>query len=410
VSSAQIICVGDELLSGDTIDVHGSYLGQFLGQHGLTVERITLVADDYQAILGALAQATARTQLVIVTGGLGPTSDDRTRDALGLLVGQELEFDEGLWQHIQETLGRTLRGSNRQQAYRPALFEPLTNVRGTAPGLIADVGGCRVVALPGPPRELHGMIEAHADRILASLSTGEKPATVVTCFGIPESRLEDALRKATARLIATHPSANTIEWHTRAEYVRVVLRIAGAEEQIRSELIAELGRSFGEERLADGETTLAEVVVSGLTKAGVTLSVAESCTGGMLGAALTDIPGSSDVFWGSLVTYANSAKIAALGVKASTLDEYGAVSEETAAEMARSVRSLAGADLAISISGIAGPGGGTHEKPVGTVWIALDAQRDCVARPFKFAGDRGRVRRAALTEALLMIRSWLKLA
>jgi nicotinamide-nucleotide amidase len=410
VSNAHIVCVGDELLSGDTVDVHGSFLSRFLSNHGLVVERISLVGDDYQAVLGALAVATARSQLVVVTGGLGPTSDDRTRDALGLLVGQELEFDEELWRHIQQTLGRTLGGSNRQQAYRPALFQPLTNARGTAPGLIGEVGGCRVVALPGPPNELRGMIEVHGDQIVQSLSAGEKPATVATCFGIPESRLEDVLRETTTRLSATQPSANLVEWHTRAEHLRIVLRLVGADEPVRKLLVSELRGFFGEERLADGETTLAEMVVTELATAGLMLSAAESCTGGLFGAALTDVAGSSNVFWGTLVTYANSAKIAALGVKAETLNRFGAVSEETVIEMAQAVRSMARADLSISISGVAGPEGGTPEKPVGTVWIALDAPRDCMARAFQFSGDRGRVRRAALTEALLMIRTWVQLA
>ncbi|MCK4516973.1 MAG: competence/damage-inducible protein A, partial [Spirochaetaceae bacterium] len=186
MSSAHIVCVGDELLSGDIADVHGSFIARYLNSHGIAVERITLVGDDYQSILGVLATATAHSQLVVVTGGLGPTSDDRTRDALGLLVGQELEFDEELWQRIQKTLGRTLHGSNREQAYRPALFQPLINAYGRAPGLIGEVGGCRVVALPGPPHELRGMLDAHGERIIHSLTANEIAATVMTCFGIPE--------------------------------------------------------------------------------------------------------------------------------------------------------------------------------------------------------------------------------
>ncbi len=410
MSSAYIICVGDELLSGDIADVHGSFIARYLNNHGITVERICLVGDDYQSILGVLATAVARSQLVVVTGGLGPTSDDRTRDALGLLVGQQLEFDEELWQRIQETLGRTLHGSNRGQAYRPALFQPLINARGTAPGLIGEVGSCRVVALPGPPHELRGMLEAHGKRIVHSLTSGESTATVMTCFGIPESQLEDALRDASTEPASAPAAAADVEWHTRAEYLRIVLRLAGSDEGARQSIVSRLRESFGEERLADGETSLAEIVVAELASRGCVISAAESCTGGMFGAALTAVAGSSEVFWGSLVTYANAAKRAVLGVGEPTLKLNGAVSEETVVEMARSVRSVSGTDLSVAISGIAGPAGGTEEKPVGTVWVALDSSRDSDTRLFHFSGDRDRVRRGALTEALLMVRTWAHLA
>ena len=410
MSSAHIVCVGDELLSGDIADAHGSFIARYLNSHGIAVERITLVGDDYQSILGVLATATAHSQLVVVTGGLGPTSDDRTRDALGLLVGQELEFDEELWQRIQKTLGRTLHGSNREQAYRPALFQPLINAYGTAPGLIGEVGGCRVVALPGPPHELRGMREAHGERIIHSLTANELAATVMTCFGIPESQLEDALRDASTEPASAGAVAADVEWHTRAEYLRIVFRLIGSNEGVRQSIVSRLRESFGEERFADGESSLAEVVVSELASRGCAISAAESCTGGMFGAALTAVAGSSQVFWGSLVTYANAAKTTVLGVGEPTLELHGAVSEETVVEMARSVRSVSGTDLSVAISGIAGPDGGTDEKPVGTVWIALDSLRDGGARLFHFSGNRERVRRGALTEALLMVRRWVHLA
>jgi len=410
VSSAHIVCVGDELLSGDIADVHGSFIASFLKQHGITVDRIILVGDDYQSILGVLATATARSRLVVITGGLGPTSDDRTRDALGLLVGQQLEFDEELWQRIQETLGRTLHGSNRDQAYRPALFQPLENLRGTAPGLIGEVGDCRVVALPGPPHELRGMIKTHGEQIVQSLAGGEVNVTIMSCFGIPESQLEDALRDVTTELATSQPAVRDVEWHTRAEYLRIVFRLVGVSESVHRSIISRIRETFGEDRIAEGETSLAGTVVAQLSSSGNTVSAAESCTGGMFGAALTAIAGSSQVFWGSLVTYADAAKRSVLGVSEPTLLNHGAVSEETVVEMARSVREISGTDLSIAISGIAGPDGGTDEKPVGTVWIALDSSRDGDARLFRIAGDRERIRRGALTQALLMIRAWTRRA
>ncbi|MEE8440696.1 MAG: nicotinamide-nucleotide amidohydrolase family protein, partial [Spirochaetia bacterium] len=281
---------------------------------------------------------------------------------------------------------------------------------GTAPGLIGEVGGCRVVALPGPPHELCGMLEAHGERVVRSLSAGEPMGTVMTCFGIPESRLEDALRDISTELAAGEPGAAEVEWHTRAEYLRTILHLVGSDEAIRRSIIAQLRNSFGKERLADGETSLAETVVAELVATGSVISAAESCTGGMLGAALTAVAGSSEVFWGSLVTYANAAKTTVLGLDESTLELRGAVSEETVVEMARSVRLVSGTDLSVAISGIAGPAGGTDEKPVGTVWIALDSSHGGSARRFHFSGDRERVRRGALTEALLMVRTWANLA
>jgi nicotinamide-nucleotide amidase len=254
------------------------------------------------------------------------------------------------------------------------------------------------------------MLEVHGERIVRSLTAGEPTATAVTCFGIPESRLEDALRDMSTQLVSTQPAAADVEWHTRAEYLRIVLRLVGSDEFLHRSIVSRLKEFFGAERFAEGETSLAETVVAELASRDLVISAAESCTGGMLGAALTDVAGSSQVFWGSLATYANAAKMKLLGVTERTLELHGAVSEETVVEMARSVRSISGADLSIAISGIAGPAGGTEEKPVGTVWIALDSTREGVARVFRFAGDRGSVRRGALTEALLMVRSWVHLA
>lgn len=396
MSSASLVCIGDELVSGAVVDVHGSFLASYLAELGIEVQRISLVGDDERSILAEAARLVAGSDLVILTGGLGPTSDDRTRVALAMLVGQQLEFDEELWRTIQQTLGRTLSGSNRRQAFRPALFKPLVNTRGTAPGLLGEVGGCRVVALPGPPHELRGMVEHHGDAITEGFAPKRESSTVVSCFGIPESRLEDALGER-----------DDLSWHTRAETGRIILRLKGGDEAGRQKLLEELFAAFGRERFATGETTLPAQLVAELASRGETLSAAESCTGGLLGAAITDVPGSSDVLWGSIVSYANDSKIRTLGLSEELLTRAGAVSEEVVVAMAESVHSFSGSDYSTAISGVAGPAGGTEEKPVGTVWIALRSPGGTAAKQFSFRGDRWRVRRSAVTEALLMIRALL---
>jgi len=397
VSKANIICVGDELLHGAIADRDGAMVASFLRRSGIVATRIVMVGDDYRAIAAELAAASARCDLLVVTGGLGPTSDDQTRDALGFFVGQAVEFDEELWMEIQRTLGRKLRGSNRSQACRPALFSPLLNARGTAPGLIGEVGGCRVVALPGPPGELQGMLDNHGETIVAGLGEYVRIDSVFSVFGVPESRLEDAMRD-----ISRESDSDRVEWHTRAEPYRIVLRLAGGTEESRAERSAELARRIGPQRLAADETTIAAVVIDELRVRGLRLAAAESCTGGMIGSLLTSVPGASDVFWGSCVTYANDAKDRVLDVR--SVAEHGAVSEETVREMVGGVLRLAGVSAGIAVSGIAGPDGGTDEKPVGTVWIACALEGKVAAERFQLPGDRDRIRRSATVEALVMLR------
>jgi nicotinamide-nucleotide amidase len=406
VSRAWIVCAGDELVSGEVTDSNGPRLASFLQEYGIRVDRIVSVGDETREILAELSRATAMADLAIVTGGLGPTSDDRTREALAMLSGSEPVFDEDLWKQIQKHAGRPLSGSNRSQAYRPPVFSPLVNPAGTAPGLAGEIGGCRVVALPGPPHELRAMIDAHAARIVEDLVGSLPPATTVSCFGIPESQLEDALLEFAQ---SGENSGGALTWHTRAGGGRILLRLSGGDAPARERNIAHLRSIFGPERLAAGEATLAGEVVREMARRGFTLAAAESCTGGIVGAMVTAIPGSSDVFWGSAVTYANDAKVTMLGVETAALGTHGAVSEEVVKAMAQGVRARAAADCAVAISGVAGPGGGTPEKPVGTVWIALDAESGGTARCLSLSGDRERVRRSAARESLILVRSWLAL-
>jgi nicotinamide-nucleotide amidase len=405
------MCVGDELLRGTTVDAHGAFIGAFLTERGFTVTEIRLVPDSLAAIRDTVLESVRRSSLLVVTGGLGPTTDDVTREALAAASDSPLVFDEDAWKEIQELFGRVLTGSNRRQAERPESFQALPNARGTAPGLIGVIGECRVAALPGPPGELRGMIAVHGDRIVAGLGTEPGPESVCTCFGVPESGLEDALlRLVSARRAAGEGAPPALRWHTRAEPGRIVLRLAGGPEKEREAVVAELRKQFGCERVARGEESLAALVVRGLSRRGLLLAAAESCTGGLIGGAVTDVPGSSAVFWGSIVSYANAAKEKVLGVRPETLADHGAVSRECVIEMAQGVRRIAGADLAVAVSGIAGPDGGTADKPVGTVWIALSGPSGPVARSFAFPPGRDRVRRLAVTEALLLVSDEAKLA
>lgn len=403
--SAIIVCVGDELLAGDTVDAHGAYVGRYLTRSGLRVREIRLVGDSLPELRAALESAAVAADLVVVAGGLGPTRDDLTREAAALAAGSELLYDAEAAAQIQSFLGRRLDGSNQSQAYRPEGFASLANRCGTAPGLLGTIGACRVVALPGPPHELKDMIEVHGERIVDGLRGEQRPEGVFSCFGVPESRLEDALREIARDAFSGPPGAGPdIDWHTRAEPSRIVLRLTGATGTEYDVVRSALAGRFGGERIIQGEDSLASVVVKDLAARGVLLAAAESCTGGMIGAAITDVPGSSAVFWGSLVTYANAAKVEVLGVREQTLDRHGAVSEQCVREMAEGARVLSGSDVAVAVSGIAGPDGGSPDKPVGTVWFAAaTANGTSVLRALIPAG-RDRVRRHALVEALLFVR------
>jgi nicotinamide-nucleotide amidase len=333
---------------------------------------------------------------VIVTGGLGPTTDDLSREIIAEAAEEPLEFHPEAWQAIEERFkGRKLSETNRKQALAPRGFTLLPNPNGTAPGFHGSVGQALVIALPGPPSELRPMFSTSVLPLLAERFGGPGEGQMLwgTALMVPESNLEEGLR--TCRRAG-------ITWGTRVDEDRIAFSLRGGSAADREAHFQELSALLDPTRIRRGETRPAQLLTDALLAAGATAASAESCTGGLVGKYMTDLPGSSRVFWGGVIAYSNTAKQKLLGVEEAVLSRHGAVSEQTAIAMAEGVISLSGATAGISVTGVAGPDGGTTEKPVGTVWIAV-ALRDkgCEARLFTFGGSRDMIRRRTAVAAML---------
>ncbi len=414
----EIVTVGDELLLGFTIDTNAAYLARELASLGVEVVRRATVPDDAGAIANAVGDALARSGAVITTGGLGPTTDDLTREAIAAHFGLALQLDHAIADDLRRRwrergLPGELPESNIRQAMVPEGAEVLPNGHGTAPGLwITDEAGRWVAMLPGVPREMRGLYtDEVAPRIGARLAGG--PAHVVRSktirtTGVAESVLSQQLANPKIGEALAGLSLAYLPGQAGAD-----LRVTGRDllpddaEARLSRAVRAIRDVVGPSVYAEEETDLAAVVLDACRERGMTLAVAESCTGGLLGARLTAIPGSSDVVLGGVIAYANGVKQAMLGVQSADLDAFGAVSEPVARQMATGVRERLGADVGLSITGVAGPGGGTAEKPVGTVWFAIDVGGEVEARVYRFLGDRAEIRERAAQAVLdLLRRRW----
>lgn len=408
----EIVTIGDELLLGETIDINAVWLARELGAVGISVVRRTTVGDGAAAIAAAVREALDRTGGVITTGGLGPTSDDRTRPAIAALFGRELRHDDAIWQGLRaiwRDRGRSGEPpeSNRLQALVPEGATVLPNRYGTAPGLLLeDEEGRWVAMLPGVPREMRGlMADELLPRLRARTADGRRVIRSVTLrtTGIAESQLPDLLGEHAdgfgAVSLAYLPGQEGVD-------LRLTVRDAQPEEADRalSEAADTLRQRLGRHWYADGPTDLADVVIAACRTAGKHIAVAESCTGGLLAARLTSVSGASHAFLGGVVAYDNAVKIEQLGVAPELLNRVGAVSEDVARAMAAGIRALMRSQVGVGITGIAGPEGGTAEKPVGTVWIAVDLDGQTAAHGGRFIGDRGEIRFRATQTALNMIR------
>ncbi len=411
----EIITIGDELLLGFTTDTNAAYLARELAAHGVEVARRATVGDDADAIASAVRDALERTGAVITTGGLGPTADDLTKQAIAALFGRGLEMREEIVAMIEERFrvygfkGR-MPVSNRQQALVPEGARVLENRHGSAPGIwIEDDRGRWVAMLPGVPREMRGMT---LDVIVPELQTRMGSVREVVrsrtlrCMGISESHLADLLgdRARTVRglPVAYLPSIAGID-------LRLTTRgmSDGDATALLDAAIAELKPIIGDHVYGENDTDLAEVVLQRSRARGFRIAVAESCTGGMLGARLTAVPGSSAVFVGGVIAYDNDVKTGLLAVDPATIRTHGAVSEETACAMAAGVRARMGTQIAIAITGIAGPDGGTPEKPVGLVWIAAEVDGRARASHRVYPGNREEIRQRASQGALDLVRRML---
>ncbi len=417
---AELVFVGTELLLGEILNTNAQYLSERLALVGIDVYHQVTVGDNAERLATVLRTALSRADVVITSGGLGPTLDDITRDVSAEVTGRPLELDEVLLAELQAFYagrGRTMAPNNVRQVMVPHGATPLRNDRGTAPGLIIPAqDGKAIVLLPGPPIELRPMFERQVIPYLTGRMGGSPLALisrVLRFVDIGESdleeRLKDLITEQTDPSIA--PYAKTMEVH-----LRLATKAATAEEGIAriAPVEAEIRRRLGDHVYGIDATTLEESVVGLLREKGLQVALAESCTGGLVAKRITDVSGSSAVFGAGFVTYSNEAKQGFLGVPGEVLAAHGAVSEQVVRAMAEGALERSGANVAVAISGIAGPEGGTAEKPVGTVWLAL-ASRDngdglpagVWAKPFKFWGSRADVRERSSVAALAMIRRYL---
>ena len=386
----EILNTGTELMLGNTVNTHAAWLGRELFQLGLRIARQTTVPDG-EAIREAIGESVARADVLIVTGGLGPTSDDLTKEIAAEVLGLELRTDAAALAALEAFFamrGRPMADANRKQALVPAGADVLANPNGTAPGIhipprLNGRDNCAVFLLPGPPRELYPMFHAEVVPRLRDL-TGEAavPAALELKFtGIGESDFHQGIDARLAQVPG-------LEYGYCASIGEVDLRLIGTPEALVR------GRAIAMERftpclVSDDGASLGEVVVRLLTARHRVLATAESCTGGLIAHRITNVPGASAVFTHGFVTYSNKAKRGLLGVSADALVAHGAVSETVACQMAAGALRVSGADIAVAVTGIAGPAGGTPEKPVGTAWIGL-ATPDAAATAFRVYHPRNR--------------------
>ena len=406
----EVVTIGTELLLGQILDTNAAELGRGLAAAGVEVVRHSSVADRPDAIRAAVAEALERTGFVITTGGLGPTRDDITKREVAALFAKALEMDAAVLQSLEERfrrLGRPMPAVNRTQAEVPAGATVLPNPRGTAPGLWVEDRGRVVVMLPGVPSEMRGLL---AEEVLPRLAARTAGTVVrsrsVRTTGIAESALAErvgAIEEELAPLtLAYLPSTDGVELRVTAWS----LRADDAERRLAA-AVAQLRERAGEHGYGEDRTDLAAVVLDQLRARGSRLVVAESCTGGLLSARITAIPGASTVFIAGVVAYDNMVKSGTLDVPPELLDQYGAVSEQVVSAMAAGVQRQFAVDAALAITGIAGPSGGTAEKPVGTVWLAARYRAERRALKRVFPGDRNEIRARSAQAALDLLRRLL---
>ncbi len=402
----EIIAVGTELLLGEIANTDAQMLSLGLSELGINVYYHTVVGDNPQRLTDALAIAKGRADIIITTGGLGPTADDLTKETIAAAFGKKLYLDKEQLARLHARLGNNITANNEKQVILPEGCEILVNDWGSAPGCAFYAEGCHVIMLPGPPSECTPMFKYRARPYLEKL-VGEHVirSRYIKVFGIGESAMEDKLAYLMNSL--TNPTAAPYAKEGECE-VRVTASAATEEEAYAmiAPVVEEIKGVLGDMVYGIDVASLEEVVVHKLIERGLTVACAESCTGGLVQKRITDIDGCSACFVGGAVTYSNEMKIKLLGVSRDTLNTFGAVSAETAIEMARGIRALTGADIGISTTGVAGPGGGSEEKPVGTVYIGLSAEGlDKVIKPeLKYMRSRPRIRSGAASHAFNLIR------
>jgi nicotinamide-nucleotide amidase len=401
-----VLCIGTELTRGELVNTNAAWIAAALTDAGFEVVEDVVVDDDKGRIVSTLTRLGGSARVIVCTGGLGPTTDDLTSDAVAAALGVSLERDATSLEHIRrriEKFGRTLNESNSKQADFPRGAEVLPNPIGTAPGFSISIGGAIAFFMPGVPREMMRMFEEQVLPRIRPLAPNDSHQARLRTFGLPESIVGDRL----AGVEAAFPGV-TLGY--RAHFPEIEVKVlARATTHDEARRICERATTEVKTRLADvvyGEEhdTFAGVVGRALRGKGYTLAIAESCTGGLVGHMVTREPGASDFLLVDAVTYANSAKTRLLGVDEDVLRGHGAVSAEVAAAMAEGVKRVSGADLALSLTGVAGPSGGTAAKPVGTVFIAVASKGATRVKERHFQGDRVQIQTLAAYAGLHLVR------
>lgn len=406
--TVELICVGTELLLGNIVNTNAAYLAEKCAAMGLSCYFQTVVGDNQERLTQVIDCAAKRSDIVILCGGLGPTEDDLTKETAAKYCGRELRVDDHSMERIAEYFaGRDIKPTenNWKQAMIPEGAVVFDNNNGTAPGMAIELENTRIILLPGPPNEMIPMFEESVAPYLNKLTPGVIFSQTVKICGVPESKVEtmvkDLIDEQTNPTIATY--AKTGEVHIR---VTAKADDKKAANKLIKPVVKELKSRFGYDIYSTEEsTTLEKAVVELLLANELTVTCAESCTGGMLSARLINVPGVSEIYKAGYVTYSNKAKRKLLGVKKSTLQKYGAVSRQTAEEMVKGLVFNSKSDVGVAVTGLAGPDGGTKEKPVGLVYIACSVKGNVTVKEFHFNGNRMKVREAAVMSALMLMRS-----
>lgn len=409
---AELIAVGTELLLGNIANTDAQFLSEKLSTLGIIVHHHTVVGDNPERLAEALGTARKRADIIITTGGLGPTYDDLTKQTICRTFGREMELHEDILDEIrtwfQTKMGKEMPENNIQQAMLPVGCTVFDNPVGTAPGCAFEEDGVHVLMLPGPPFECRYMFEHRAAQYLEKLTDGVIVSHEIRVFGMGESSVEEALREPMTKLTnpTLAPYAKLNECMVRAT---AKAETKEAAEALLTPLVEQVKETLGDVVYGIDVDSLESVVSGLLRERGLTLSAAESCTGGLIAKRITDLPGASEIFRGGVVSYTNEVKAGVLGVPSDLLQEFGAVSEPVAKAMASCCRAICGSDIAVSVTGVAGPDSDERGTEVGTVYIALALGGGTICRKFSCGKGRGRdrVRSAAANQAFDMIRRHL---
>ena len=404
----EIVNVGTELLLGDILNTNAQFLAQEISALGFDMYYQSIVGDNHDRLLSQIKESLSRSDILIVTGGLGPTEDDITKETVAEAINKNLVFDEASYSKMVEYFkNRKMAPSNKKQAYIPEGATILENDFGTAPGFLSEYNNKLIAVLPGPPRELIPMfnnkLKPHLEKMCDSIITSK----FVKVFGVGESQAEFELKE-----LIDAQSNPTIAPYAKTNEMAFRVTAKGKSEaenlKMIDNVIQKMYYVLGDAIYGFDNNTLEEIVVKELKEKNYTISFAESCTCGLLASKIGNVSGASDIFNESYVTYANSAKNKLLGVAEDTLEKFGAVSEETATEMSVGLKNKTGADIAVSVTGIAGPTGGTPEKPVGLVYIGITFKNKTKVYKLNLKGERQKIREAVCMHALNYVRLTIK--